>query len=146
MSKAFTREDSDAPEPPARRRGVPVPSDVPNYLTAAGHSALRAELAAGAIGDRGHEIAEHLAVAVPMDPPADRSRVGFGATVEVEDEDGARTRYRIVGAIEAAPRDGALYWQSPIAEALHDAQVGDSVTLPRGDVEVVAIHYDPPHA
>jgi transcription elongation factor GreB len=77
-----------------------------------------------------------------MDPPAVRDRVGFGATVSVVDERGARSSYRIVGAIEAAPREGAIYWQSPIALALHDAQVGDSVSLPRGEVEVVAIDWE----
>ena len=43
--------------------------------------------------------------------------------------------------IEADPKAGAIYFQTPIAEELHDAQVGDSVTLPRGDVEIVAIDY-----
>lgn len=143
MSKAFTKEDSDVPEAPLRKRGVPVPKDVPNYITADGERALRAELAgleAGS-GDRAHEISEHLATAMVIGEPVDKSRVGFGATVTVEDESGKRTKYRLVGAIEAAPREGAIYWQSPIAEALHDAQVGDSVTLPKGDGEVVAISY-----
>lgn len=141
MSKAFTKEDDDAPEPAVRRRGVPVPD--PNYLTAAGATALRAELATlgSEAQDRAREISDHLSTAVEMAPPTDRSRVGFGAAVTVEDEDGKRTRYRLVGAIEASPREGALYWQSPIAEALHDAQVGDSVALPKGEVEIVAIDY-----
>ena len=143
MSKAFTKEDADVPEPPVRRRGVPVPQDVPNYITTAGEQALRAELAGLAAGsdERAHEISEHLATAMVIGAPEDRSRVGFGATVTVEDESGKRTTYRLVGAIEAAPREGAIYWQSPIAEALHDAQVGDSVTLPKGDAEIVAIEY-----
>jgi transcription elongation factor GreB len=141
VSKAFTKESDDAPEPTARRRGVPVPTDIPNYITAAGARTLRAELEACTDEDRVRELTDHLATAIVMEPPADRERVGFGATVTVEDEAGKRTRYRVVGAIEASPRDGAIYFQSPIAEALHDAQVGDRVTLPRGDVEVVAIEY-----
>lgn len=143
MSKAFTKEDSDAPEAPARRRGIPVPADGPNYVTPAGESALRAELAGLAAGDeeRAHEIAEHLATAVVLGPPADTARVGFGAAVTVEDDDGKRTTYRLVGAIEAAPREGKLYWRSPIAEALYDARVGDSVSLPRTEVTVIAIAY-----
>lgn len=140
MSKAFTKETDDLPEP-ARRRGVPVPVDVPNYITASGARALRAELEAHPGEARARELADHLATAVVMDPPVVRDRVGFGATVSVVDERGARSRYRIVGAIEAAPREGAIYWQSPIALALHDAQVGDSVSLPRGEVEVVAIEW-----
>ena len=143
MSKAFTKEDSDAPEAPVRRRGVPVPTDVPNYVTADGERALRAELAGLAAGaeDRAHEISEHLATAIVIGAPEDTSRVAFGANVTVEDESGKRTKYRLVGAIEAAPREGAIYWRSPIAEALHDAQVGDSVSLPKGECEVVAIEY-----
>lgn len=141
MSKAFTKEDGDAPEPRPVRIGVPVPS--PNYVTADGERALRAELAMLGAGDeaRAHAISEHLATATVIGAPADTSRVAFGATVTVEDEAGKRTKYRLVGAIEAAPREGAIYWMSPIAEALHDAQVGDSVTLPKGDVEIVAIDY-----
>jgi transcription elongation factor GreB len=139
VSKAFTKEDDDAPEQKVIRRGVPVPT--PNYITPAGERALRAELAALTDATRAHEISEHLATAMIIGAPDDTSRVGFGATVTVEDEAGKRTKYRLVGAIEAAPRDGAIYWMSPIAEALHDAQVGDSVTLPKGDVEIVAIDY-----
>lgn len=141
MSKAFTKEDDDAPVPPAKRRGVPLPQDIPNYVTAAGERALRAELETTTDKDRVQEISDHLATAVIMEPPADRTRVGFGAVVTVEDAAGKRTKYRIVGAIEASPKDGAIYFQTPIAEALHDAQVGDAVVLPRGEVEVIAIDY-----
>ena len=143
MSKAFTKEDSDAPEAPVRKRGVPVPQDVANYMTPDGEQALRAELASLRAGDdaRAAEISEHLATAIVIGAPDDRSRVGFGATVTLEDADGRSVKYRLVGALEAAPKDGKIYWQSPIAEALHDAQVGDSVTLPRGEYSVTAIDY-----
>jgi transcription elongation GreA/GreB family factor len=139
VSKAFTREDDDAPEPPVRRLGLPVP--VPNPVTPAGLRALRAELEAGPPAERANELALHLATAQPLEP-GDRTVVGFGATVTVVDEAGRRHRNRLVGAIEAAPRDGAISWQSPIASALADARVGDTVTLPRGDVEIVAIDYE----
>ena len=141
VSKAFTKEDDGIPEPPPRKRGVPVPTEVPNYVTAAGARALRAELEGVPDEDRAREISDHLATAIVMEPPADRSRVGFGAKVTVEDAHGKRTTYRIVGAIEASPKDGAIYFQTPIAEQLYDAQVGDSIGLPRGDVEIVAIEY-----
>jgi transcription elongation factor GreB len=120
-----------------------VPTEVPNYITAAGERALRAELANLPPGSeaRAHEISEHLATAVVMEPPADRTRAGFGATVTLEDENGKRVKYRLVGAIEAAPKEGAIYWQTPIAEELEDAQVGDSITLPKGEYEVIAIEY-----
>ena len=142
MSRAFVKEpDGDLPEPPKPRRGVPVPMDVPNYVTGFGARALRAELEAGASEDRAHEISDHLATAVVMEGPEDRARVGFGATVTVRDDDGGQHVYRIAGAIEAAPKQGTIYWKSPIALALHDAEVGDRVTLPKGDVEIVKIDY-----
>jgi transcription elongation GreA/GreB family factor len=141
VSKAFTKEDSDAPETPFRKHGVPVPTDVPNYVTAAGERALRAELADCTDEARVREISDHLATAIIMQPPEDKTRVGFGAKVTVEDGNGKRTVYRIVGAIEASPKDGAIYFQTPIAEELHDMQVGDTIALPRGEVEIVAIEY-----
>lgn len=144
MSKAFTKEDSDVPVPPAQRRGVPVP--VPNVMTAAGMQAARAELARlgqeAADPDRIRELSEHLATAQVV-APEDREVVGLGAAVTVEDESGKRTTYRLVGAIEADPKRGWLSWQTPIANALWGARVGDSIELPRGgEVEIVAIAYD----
>ena len=141
MSKAFTKESDDAPEQPSRRRGVPVPD--PNYLTPAGATAIRAELASATDEDRVRELSDHLATAQVIEPPADRGEVALGATVTVETEAGKRTAYRIVGAIEADAKRGHLFWQSPLAEALYGARVGDAITLPRGDeVEIVAIDYD----
>ena len=144
MSKAFTKDDDDAPVAPMRRRGVPVP--VPNFVTARGLAAARAEL--DALGrtsgdpDRIRELMDHLATAQVADVP-DPAVVGLGAAVTVEDAAGARTTYRIVGAIESDPKHGSISWQSPIAAALWGARAGDSVDLPRGgDATVVAIAYD----
>lgn len=136
MSKAFTKEDDDAPVPETRKRGVAVPE--PNYLTASGLAALRAEAAATTDPDRTRELADHLATAI-VGPDPEPGRVGFGSAVTVEDDEGKRTTYRIVGAIEADPKRGAISWQSPIANELWECQVGDSVELPRGEVEIVAI-------
>jgi len=141
VSKAFTRESDDAPEPPAPRRGVPVPE--PNYVTPAGAHAARAELATCTDPARIRELTDHLATAQIIEPPADRSVAGLGATVTVESEDGKRTRYRIVGALEADARRGLVFWQSPLAEALYGTRVGDTVALPRGgEAEVVAVAYE----
>ena len=145
MSKAFTKEDDDAPVSPARRRGVPVPE--PNFMTAAGVQAARAELERlgrdAGDPDRVRELSDHLATAQVV-TPEDRDVVGFGAAVTVEDESGKRTMYQLVGAIEADPKRGRLSWQTPIANALWGARVGDSIELPRGgEVQIVAIAYDP---
>ena len=143
VSKAFTKEDEAPPEPPMRRRGIPVPEL--NLVTAAGVAAARAELEqlarAGGDADRMRELADHLATAQVTGPPADRGEVGLGARVTVEDEAGAREVYELVGAIEQDPRHGRVSWQSPLAQALWGARVGDSVSLPRGDGEIVAVEY-----
>jgi transcription elongation GreA/GreB family factor len=140
MSKAFTKESDDVPEPRALRRGVPVPE--PNYMTPAGAAAARGELAACTDEDRVRELADHLATAQIIEPPADRGAVSLGATALVEDESGRRTAYRIVGALEADARRGLVFWRSPIAEALYGARIGDTIVLPRGaEVRVVAVDY-----
>ncbi len=142
MSKAFTKEDDGAPPPPLRKRGAPVPD--PNYVTPDGARAARAELdqlaRTGGDEDRVRELTEHLATAQVLEPQ-DTSVVGLGASVTVEDDDGKRATYRIVGAIEVDTKRGLISWQTPIANALWGARVGDSVQLPRGDVEIVAIDY-----
>jgi transcription elongation GreA/GreB family factor len=127
-----------------RKRGVPVPD--PNFVTPSGARAARAELEqlmrSAGDPDRIRELTEHLATAQEVGPD-DRSVVGLGASVTIEDEAGKRTMYKIVGAIEADTKRGWLSWQSPIANVLWGLRAGDSVELPRGDeVEIVAIDYD----
>ncbi len=143
MSKAFTKENDDLPEAPMRRRGIPVPEL--NPVTPAGLVAARAELEqltrSGDDPDRVRELAEHLSTAQAADPPSDRGEVALGARVTVEDEHGERHVYEVVGAIESDPKRGKLSWQSPLAQALWGMRVGDGVTLPRGDGEIVAIEY-----
>lgn len=125
-----------------RRLGVPVPE--PNFVTAEGMRAARAELddlvRTNGDADRVRELSEHLATAQVMEPE-NREAVGLGATVTVEDEDGKRLTYKVVGAIEADTKRGWVSWQTPIANALWGGRVGDSVDLPRGTVDIVAIEY-----
>jgi transcription elongation factor GreA len=62
--------------------------------------------------------------------------VGFGSTVEVEDEaTGKRTTYTLVAAHEAAAAEGKLSAQSPVAAALDGRKAGDVavVPAPRGE-------------
>jgi transcription elongation GreA/GreB family factor len=139
VSKAFTKESDDDTAPRPIRRGVPVPE--PNYMTPAGARAARGELAAATDHDRIRELTEHLATAQVIEPPAERDTVSLGARVTLDDESGRRTVYRIVGALEADARRGQLFWQSPIAEAVYGARVGDSIALPRGEATIVAIEY-----
>jgi transcription elongation factor GreB len=80
--------------------------------------------------------------------PADARRVFFGAWVELEAEDGARARYRIVGPDEFDMAPGYISMDSPLGRALMrralDEQV--SVEAPGGSraYVIVAIEYEPP--
>lgn len=81
-----------------------------------------------------------------VDPSGQKSdQILFGATVTVEDEDGAKKIYQIVGIDETDPARGKVSWISPIARALINAKVGDAVVLrtPQGERElsVLKIQY-----
>ena len=64
--------------------------------------------------------------------------VFFGATVEVEDEEGTRRRYQLVGEDETEPKEGRISWRSPLGRSLLKRKVGDVVTVkrPAGEVEL----------
>ena len=86
-----------------------------------------------------------LRVVDPANQP-DRTRVFFGASVELADEDDARKNLQIVGDDEQDASVGKVGWSSPIAKALKGAEIGDlrTVRLPGGvkEWEVMAISYD----
>lgn len=159
VSKAFTKEDAgDALDdlPPVEA----WPAGVKNYLTPAGHAALKSEIervreaSHGGDGRKKVQLAERLQAlltrleaAEVIDPAAQPGDVvRFGASVTVEGGDGAERRYRIVGVDEADPKRGWVSWRSPIARALTGRRVGDTTTLhtPAGDEEltVAAIAYE----
>jgi len=56
-------------------------------------------------------------------------QVRFGATVEVEDEDGESFTYRIVGVDEVDAKAGKISWRSPVGHALLGKRVDDEVTI-----------------
>ena len=82
-----------------------------------------------------------------VDPAAqeDRTRVRFGATLELADEQDARRVVTIVGDDESDASAGRIAWSAPLTRALVGAKVGEErmVTLPGGDksYEVIAILY-----
>ncbi len=79
----------------------------------------------------------------PAQPP--QGSVRFGATVEVEDAEGAVQQYSIVGDDEADVAAGKISWASPLARALLGAKSGDVVKFQRpagpAELEIVAIRY-----
>jgi len=145
MSKAFTRDDRPD-EPVVVRHRPSLPAGVPNYLTAAGLRALRAELAAAEPGPPRAALEQRLATVVVPAPPDDRDEIRFGARVELRAEDGQLRRLRIVGVDEAEPAQGSIAFVAPLARALLGRRSGDVVTVrkPGGveHLEVVAVDYD----
>jgi transcription elongation factor GreB len=88
---------------------------------------------------------DHSTVVDPSEQ-TDRTRVYFGATLVLEDEEGKRTAYQLVGADETDARGGRVSVDSPLGRALLGKSLGASVTVlrPRGEVEVtiVEIRYE----
>jgi transcription elongation factor GreB len=108
MSRAFTKEQDDAPEPELVLRPRRKNADTPT-------------------------------------PPADHGEVGFGATVVVEGVGPAPRAFTIADADQTDLAAGRIGIDSPLAEALIGARVGDSVVWhrPAGDrtLRIVSIDY-----
>jgi transcription elongation factor GreB len=157
MSKAFTSEEAPALAPVVRAVPRLEPGEI-RYVTPEGHAALRAELArieverAGADPERAEALARRaglleatLATLTVLSPDAaPEGRVGFGTWVTVEDGEGARITWRLVGPDEADARRGLVSVGAPVARALLGREVGDEVAVdrPGGRVEltVVEVH------
>ncbi len=169
VSKAFTREDSEGPameEPPPLVS--PLPPGARNLMTPSGADRLRSEHARliekerpALVEKRGDAEAERrlraldqrifqlgqslesAEVITPPEGPADR--VTFGATVLVRGSEGEET-FRIVGVDETDHARGWVSYLSPVARALMNARVGQSVCFkyPCGEenLEVIEIRYE----
>lgn len=76
-----------------------------------------------------------MQVITPQMQAASAGRVGFGAWVVLEDDDGATHTYRVVGPDESDADRGHISMQSPVARALIGKAEGDEVEVrrPRGD-------------
>jgi transcription elongation GreA/GreB family factor len=165
MSQAFLKEQDDSAlinQLPDRPQ-----SELPNYVTPAGLDRLHAKVrelnehraALEAQVDDPHKQQELAQVerdlryyqgridkAVVVDlatQPADE--VHFGAVVEVEDENGERHAFTVVGEDEADVAHNRVSWLSPLARAMLGSKVGETVTWqrPAGNVEleIVGIRY-----
>lgn len=169
MSKAFTRENDDAPEPVRVRRPASVlPPGVRNHVTPDGRQRWQAELdrlteeerprraasdrpedreRLGSLDQEIHRLRQLIrsAVATPP-PPVGEERIRFGAWVTVRDPSGAETCYRIVGVDEVDLERGWISWLSPLAKALLHRRKGESIRLrtPGGEeaLEILAVEYE----
>ncbi|MFD1787259.1 transcription elongation factor GreB [Sphingomonas floccifaciens] len=92
-------------------------------------------------------LSKRMKAAKVVDPAQqeDRTRIWFGATATIADEDDNHRTLTFVGDDEAEAGAGRVGWNSPIARALRGAAVGDvrRVMLPAGEreYEVMAIDY-----
>jgi transcription elongation factor GreB len=144
VSKAFTSEEPTGQAPLGRTAPRLAPGEL-RYVTPEGHAALRAELArleseragaepgrADALARRSATVASTLATLTVLSPEsAPEGKVGFGTWVTVEDGEGRRHTWRIVGADEADARRGLVSVGSPVARALLGREEGDEVEVDR---------------
>jgi transcription elongation factor GreA len=70
--------------------------------------------------------------------------VGFGSKVRVRDEDGKEQNFEIVSSQTAAPAQGRISIESPVARALLGVSVGEvtQVALPRGTRRYTVLSVD----
>ena len=91
-------------------------------------------------------LTQRIDLAVVVDPcKISSSKVQFGASVKVIDEDGIIKTFSIVGVDEINTLKGHISWKSPIGSSLIGKVVGDTIDVvtPKGliNFEIMEIHY-----
>lgn len=73
-----------------------------------------------------------------IEEDAHSDKVRLGSHVVVEDQDGGKEEYAIVGSAEASPKDGKISNESPIGMALMGKKVGQvaQVKAPAGTIKL----------
>jgi transcription elongation factor GreB len=88
---------------------------------------------------------ESVEVVRPQDVAG--SRIRFGATVVVEDQEGEEATYVLVGVDEADVKAGRISYRSPIGRALIGREEGDEAVIHapggRRSVEILEVRYEP---
>ena len=160
MSRAFVREDDFTERAPLRPLPT-LPPGVKNYITREGADALRSEAAKleaerarvvaakdrATTADLDQRIArlEQILASVTVVEPSPSDDVRFGASVTVKYPSGDVETFKIVGVNEIDLERNYISWQSPLAKALVNAKVGDTVTFkaPAGvqKLEVLGLEY-----
>jgi transcription elongation GreA/GreB family factor len=140
MSKAFVRENADAPSEILPDREISAHA---NLVTREGLAQIDATIAqlqkqcAGTDTPRGDSPALERELRywttqrawAQLVSDTDTLQVRFGARVTVERSDGRTETFRIVGIDEADPKHGTLSYLSPLAQALLGHEVGDTVKV-----------------
>ena len=153
MSRAFVKEEDGAPPPPPLERAI---SAAPNLVTPRGArlideaiAKLEREIEGEPNEDKAALLRRDLrywtarrasAQLVSLDP--DPQAAAFGTRVRIR-RDGEESEIELVGEDEADPETGRIAWTSPLAQALEEAEPGDTVELEAGGrlvpVELLAV-------
>lgn len=167
MSRAFVNEERFEQAGGEELVDRPI-SQFPNYVTQAGALQLQTQeealvMALNKLKDAHDDtfakdkVAEierdlryvraRLETVILVDPKAqNHDTVLFGASVEVEDEEGNRHSFHIVGEDEADASINKVSWVSPLAKSLIGHKVGDNVNWerPAGNMNlaILDIHYE----
>jgi len=154
MSRAFTREqDSDNSPPDIGERPI---SEHRNLVTEDGLAQIDAEIArlqkemtdAETTADREkvalvardlrYWVARRETAEVSVPEPGS-TVVRFGMTVTIEDEDGKKNTWKIVGEDEADASKGRISHVAPMAIALFGKSVGDVATVNGREWEIISM-------
>ncbi|WP_114953672.1 GreA/GreB family elongation factor [Sphingosinicella terrae] len=153
MSRAFVKDESDAPPPPPLERTV---SQAPNRVTPRGARLIEAEIArleaalaqapdaaAGALLQRDLRYwTTRRATAQLQQPGPAPTAAGFGLRVTLR-RSGREQQVDLVGEDEAEPAQGRVAWTSPLARAIEAAEPGEFIELPGAagveEIEIVAV-------
>jgi len=154
MSKAFTRETDDAPEPVIKPSPSVLPPGAKNYITARGLKNLRREFLELSAQPPSAQIRQRLcdlqnslrSVEVVAPPAAPATHVQFGATVSVRNHPSGTVDYTIVGVDETDLERNHISWLSPVAKALLQRRVGEPIRFrrPEGEQnwEIIQVVYE----
>jgi transcription elongation GreA/GreB family factor len=151
MSRAFVKETDAVEELPEK-----LVSEHRNLVTPEGLASIEAEV------DRLHDVLadgqragdrdviqrasrdlrywnQRLTTAEVQSAPANASVVSFGSTVTLERSDGRIQQFHIVGEDESDPSNGKISYASPLAQALMEKSVGETVKAGAGHAEITKI-------
>jgi transcription elongation factor GreB len=88
---------------------------------------------------------ERMKIVHPESQRDNGTRIGFGAWVVVEDEDGGKHTYRVIGPDETDADRGLISMDSPMGRALMGREPDDEITVqrPRGPASfvILSVHY-----
>jgi transcription elongation factor GreA len=87
------------------------------------------------------KLRERISTAEIVKTPKEHGIVSFGSTVTVKDGSGAQRVWKIVSSRDAAPGDGKISAESPVARALLGLRPGETahVLLPRGESDMTVL-------